>query len=133
MGELLERRHFPRAVADFPTELAHGLDDGHALPEPASFDRDVGFPPPPPDLSAHMMQNMSVGGCFIKTRTPEPPGSLVMVRFALPGEPDRPMVKAVGRVAWVRTDKEGPSGMGIHFVKLEEKDLSDIRAYITGN
>ena len=85
-----------------------------------------------PDLSRHMMQNLSIGGCFIRTRTPEPAGSLVMIRFALPGEVHRQTVKAVGRVAWIRHDAQGPSGMGIQFVKVEQQDYSDIRTYITG-
>jgi uncharacterized protein (TIGR02266 family) len=139
VGEWSDRRHYPRIATDFPTDVASDLDDGQPLPDPPSpanersLEHELRRGPPPPDLSAHMMQNLSVGGCFIKTRTPEAAGALVSVRFALPGEPTRPMVKATGRVAWIRSDSEGPSGMGIQFVKVEDKDLADIREYLIGH
>ncbi|MBT9559121.1 MAG: PilZ domain-containing protein [Myxococcales bacterium] len=85
-----------------------------------------------PDLTPHLMQNLSIGGCFIRTRTPEPPGALVMIRFALPGDVDGATVKAVGRVAWVKRDDGGASGMGIQFVQVADDELSHIRSYITG-
>jgi len=84
-----------------------------------------------PEASEMLMSNLSVGGCFLRCKTPESPGSLVMVRFSLPStEGQPPLVKAVGRVAWVRRGKEG--GMGIQFIRVDGGDLSELHRYITG-
>lgn len=85
-----------------------------------------------PELSDMLMSNLSLGGCFIKTRMPEPPGSMVMLRFALPGEESGAVIKAVGRVCWVKSDFDGPGGMGIQFVRVDDADLDELQRYIAG-
>lgn len=85
-----------------------------------------------PEFSDILMANLSLGGCFIKTRMPEPPGSMVMLRFALPGDTAGGVIKAVGRVCWVRSGAEGPPGMGVQFVRIEDHDLAELKRYILG-
>lgn len=85
-----------------------------------------------PDFTDMMMSNLSLGGCFIKTAMPEPPGAMVMLRFALPGEGEGSVIKAVGKVCWVKTGGEGAAGMGIQFVRVEDVDLTTLKHYIAG-
>ena len=76
------------------------------------------------------MSNFSIGGCFLRCKTPESPGNLVMVRFTLPGSADNAaVVKAVGRVAWIRPGQHG--GMGIQFIRVDDGDQQKYR-YIAG-
>ena len=84
------------------------------------------------DFTDMVMANLSLGGCFIKTRMPEPPGSMVMLRFALPGEGHNTIIKAVGRVCWTKSGLDGPAGMGIQFVRVEDQEMTELRKYIGG-
>ncbi len=77
-----------------------------------------------------LMSNLSLGGCFIKTAMPEPSGSMVMLRFSLPGDAHAPVVRAVGKVCWTKGGRE--SGMGIQFVRIEDEDLGVLKRYIAG-
>lgn len=84
-----------------------------------------------PKASEMLMSNLSLGGCFLRCKTPESPGKLVLVRFRLPqSDGHSPVIKAVGRVAWLRHGEGG--GMGIQFVRVEEGDLSDLHRYLAG-
>ena len=84
-----------------------------------------------PDASEMLMSNLSIGGCFLRCKTPESPGNLVMVRFTLPGSTDNAaVVKAVGRVAWIRPGQHG--GMGIQFIRVDDGDLTELHRYIAG-
>ena len=84
-----------------------------------------------PKASEMLMSNLSLGGCFLRCKTPESPGKLVLVRFRLPqSDGQSPVIKAVGRVAWLRPGEGG--GMGIQFVRVEEGDLSDLHRYLAG-
>jgi uncharacterized protein (TIGR02266 family) len=85
-----------------------------------------------PDFSDMMMSNLSLGGCFIKTDAPEAAGSVVTLRFTLPGEGGDGAIKAVGKVCWVKTGGDGPKGMGIQFVTVDEADLGRLMHYISG-
>ena len=83
------------------------------------------------DASDMLMSNLSLGGCFLRCTTPEAPGSLVLVSFRLPStDGPSPIIKAVGRVAWLRQGEY--AGMGIQFVRVEEGDLNDVQAYLAG-
>ena len=84
------------------------------------------------DFADMLMANLSLGGCFIKTQMPEPPGAMVMLRFALPGEPGGAVVRAVGRVCWVKAGLGEPNGMGIQFVRVEDGDLTELKRYVAG-
>lgn len=84
------------------------------------------------DFTDMVMANLSLGGCFIKTPMPEPAGSMVMLRFALPGEGHKTVIKAVGRVCWTKSGSDGPAGMGIQFVRVEAQEMTELRKYIGG-
>jgi Tfp pilus assembly protein PilZ len=84
-----------------------------------------------PEASDMLMSNLSVGGCFLRCKTPESPGNLVMVRFSLPGSDEKaPLIKAVGRVAWIRRGED--AGMGIQFLRVDDGDLTNLHRYIAG-
>lgn len=84
------------------------------------------------DFTDMVMANLSLGECFIKTRMPEPAGSMVMLRFGLPGEGHNTVIKAVGRVCWTKSGLDGPAGMGIQFVRVEAQEMTELRKYIGG-
>jgi len=68
--------------------------------------------------------NMSVGGIFLETCSPLPPGVALKLKFSHP-ENDEPII-CRGRVAWVNSpespiNKDHPSGMGVEFIDLEEE------------
>ncbi|MBW8873457.1 MAG: TIGR02266 family protein [Acidobacteria bacterium] len=76
------------------------------------FDRFSGFLS---DFSA----NISPGGMFIRTRTPQPPGTVLEFEFRL-GDGFE-LIKGRGEVVWVRPEDEGPArpaGMGLRFLEL---------------
>ncbi len=65
--------------------------------------------------------DVSVGGTFVRTEAPLPPGTLLKIELHLASHP-RAMA-GVGRVVWTRKGHglEGavPDGMGIKFVKID--------------
>ena len=76
------------------------------------FDRFSGFLS---DFSA----NISPGGMFIRTRTPQPAGTVLEFEFRL-GDGFE-LIKGRGEVVWVRPEDEGPArpaGMGLRFLEL---------------
>ncbi|MEA2600615.1 MAG: molecular chaperone DnaK [Acidobacteriota bacterium] len=76
------------------------------------FDRFSGFLS---DFSA----NISPGGMFIRTRAPQPPGTVLEFEFRL-GDGFE-LIKGRGEVVWVRPEDEGPTrpgGMGLRFQEL---------------
>ncbi len=72
------------------------------------------------------LTDLSVKGVFIDTMTPLPPGSLLSIRFPLPGDP-MPVV-VLGEVVWGQEHL----GMGVRFLNLRPKDEERIRAYVSG-
>jgi len=66
--------------------------------------------------------NASLGGMFIETPRPSPPGTLLKFEVRLPGS--RGLVHGVGRVLWKReglaSDAEHPSGMSVDLIKLDD-------------
>ncbi|MFY9825901.1 MAG: TIGR02266 family protein, partial [Thermoanaerobaculia bacterium] len=78
------------------------------------FDRFSGFLS---DFSA----NVSPGGMFIRTRTPQPPGTTLEFEFRL-GDGFE-LIRGRGEVVWTRTEDEGaarPAGMGLRFLELSQ-------------
>jgi uncharacterized protein (TIGR02266 family) len=78
------------------------------------FDRFSGFLS---DFSA----NISPGGMFIRTRAPQPPGTVLEFEFRL-GDGFE-LIKGRGEVVWVRPEDEGstrPMGMGLRFLELSQ-------------
>jgi uncharacterized protein (TIGR02266 family) len=66
--------------------------------------------------------NLSKGGLFLETAELQPVGSILTVRFSVPGTSTQ--IETEARVMWVRSEisSEGlPTGMGLQFDRLEER------------
>lgn len=78
------------------------------------------------------MENLSEGGVFLRTAKPQPIGTKLAVKLALPGC-DSPLVVTgrVVRVAHHAIDgRDVPIGMGIEFIELTEEKRSDLRQFL---
>jgi molecular chaperone DnaK len=76
------------------------------------FDRFSGF-------ISEYSANISPGGMFIRTRAPQPPGTVLDLEFRL-GDGFE-LIKGRAEVVWVRPEDEGamrPAGMGLRFQEL---------------
>jgi len=77
-----------------------------------------------------LMTNLSLGGAFVRTDEPAPPGSTVTLMFYLPTE-DTP-ISVIGEVVWWRPSAEhGEPGMGVKFVQGRQEDFAKLKHYIT--
>ena len=63
--------------------------------------------------------DLSVGGMFIKSEQPAPPGTLLKLECDVDG--GQQVIRAVARVVWQREQEDNgePAGMGVKFVKVE--------------
>jgi uncharacterized protein (TIGR02266 family) len=70
------------------------------------------------EFTEHKSRDVSMGGTFIETPTPLPPGTLLKLELKLAAE--RHAIHGIGRVVWVREGQSaGPPGMGIKFIKID--------------
>jgi type IV pilus assembly protein PilZ len=76
--------------------------------------------------------NISTGGLFIKTENPLGPGRQFQLKLQLPGVEKAMQIKC--EVVWSRkresSTPEKPSGMGVKFAEIAEKDYKLIRSYL---
>jgi|GEM_PF-529109 len=75
--------------------------------------------------------NLGQGGMFIATEHPSPPGTEVILRFALPSVAAPLSVR--GRVAWISgQDREASAvtGMGVQFLDLNPMDTAVIGTFV---
>ena len=85
------------------------------------------------DFVEHNSDNVSRGGIFIKTSSPFAPGTLL--KFEIRIAEDASLLAGVGRVVWKRDvakSEEDPAGMGVKFIKLDEKSRELIDRLIDG-
>jgi len=80
------------------------------------------------------IMNISSGGLYVKTRKPPPINETLDIEFFLPAGQDP--VHATGSVVWInpsasRGNAMLPVGVGIHFDKIQKKDLKKIEDYIS--
>src|SRR6185295_19303723 len=78
------------------------------------FDRFSGF-------ISEYSANISPGGLFLRTREPQPPGTVLDLEFRLGDGYE--LIRGRGEVIWVRAEDEGtarPAGMGLRFLELSE-------------
>ncbi len=70
--------------------------------------------------------NLSEGGLFLRTSTPLEQGSRTVVRF---GETN---IEATAEVVWARSNEgtDGPPGMGLMFVDVDDNRLQQIRKLV---
>jgi len=76
--------------------------------------------------------NVSAGGLFIKTENPLGPGRQFNLKLQLPGIEKTMQMKC--EVVWSRkresSTPEKPSGMGVKFAEIAEKDYKRIKRYL---
>ncbi|MBI3050290.1 MAG: PilZ domain-containing protein [Acidobacteria bacterium] len=75
-------------------------------------------------IAAAVTLNVGRGGLAIRTTSPLDPGTLVKVRFRLPGTTKD--IDAEARVAWA----ERRVGMGLHFNRIEAADEAAIDEFV---
>ena len=80
-----------------------------------------------PSFSRMMMEDLSLGGAFVRTDYPLPTGETVNLKFPIPGR-EFP-IHVTGLIAWSR-ESGGVSGMGIEFCDISSDDLRDLRVFI---
>ena len=70
--------------------------------------------------------NLSEGGLFLRTSTPLERGSRTVVRF---GDTN---IEATAQVVWARSNEgaEGPPGMGLMFVDIDDSRRKQIRQLV---
>ncbi len=76
--------------------------------------------------------NISLGGMFLKTDKPQPPGSVFDFEFKLADEFS--LIHGIGEVVWARFHDEGPEhppGMGVRFLHLDGAGEKLIRRMVT--
>lgn len=69
-------------------------------------------------------KDISLGGMFIKTDRPPPPGSTVAIAVTLPDQKDLLLIPGV--VRWVSEEE----GMGVQFTQLDNKLTHAITHYV---
>jgi CRP/FNR family transcriptional regulator, cyclic AMP receptor protein len=79
--------------------------------------------------------DVSVGGLFIKTENPLPPGHIFHLKLQIPDVVDPLEIKC--EVMWARkredtTTIDKPPGMGVKFTEIAEKDYAFLKKYIRG-
>jgi len=80
------------------------------------------------DIYFRRSGNIAAGGVFFDRAIPHPLGTVVTLKFALPG--DREMVVARGEVVSSAASPDG-LGMGVKFVHVEGDGAQRIRAFLT--
>jgi type IV pilus assembly protein PilZ len=77
-------------------------------------------------------QDLSMGGMFLKTRSPFPLGTRLMLDFELPGRTRRVMV--VGEVARAvlpdLANRELEPGMGIAFTAIDPESQAELKEFL---
>ena len=82
------------------------------------------------DVYFRQTGNVSTGGVFLESAIPHPEGTVITLKFALPG--DREMVVARGEVVAPST-KNGTTGMHIRFKAIEGSGKTRLQDYIRIN
>jgi len=88
------------------------------------FGRDIDL-----DETEMLMMNMSLGGAFVRTDQPVPPGQPVMLRIYL-REDDHP-ISVAGDVVWWRAPGQGKEpGMGVKFTQMTPDELKKFKEFL---
>ena len=85
------------------------------------------------DFLYEYTRNISEGGLFVATDAPPKVGTVIQMRFQIPGE--NSSLKVEGKVKWVNASKDGREhpnpGMGVEFINLSDEER-DIISHIVG-
>ncbi len=68
------------------------------------------------------VSNLSIGGCFLETKTPFSPGDIIEVHSRL----DQNEMYVMAQVRW-----QNPLGVGVEFLSTDPESLEIINAFIT--
>lgn len=71
--------------------------------------------------------NLSVGGIYLGRSIPHPLGTMMSLKFTLPGE--QQPIHVVGKIVSLALDGEEP-GMGVAFTELDEDTRARIERYV---
>ncbi len=72
--------------------------------------------------------NLSAGGMFVRTRRPQPLGSMVYLQFRL--RDGVKLIEGLGKVVHVNGAEDAVPGMGVEFVNLDEESRTLIDSII---
>jgi uncharacterized protein (TIGR02266 family) len=72
--------------------------------------------------------NISVGGLSFEHTIPHAPGTMVRLRFALPG-PSQRMIEAQAEVVTAATARDG-LGMGLRFCSMSDEDRLALQGFL---
>jgi uncharacterized protein (TIGR02266 family) len=75
--------------------------------------------------------DISATGIFVRTTTPEPPGTHLNLRFRAPATDRDATIEVEGQVIWINPYRPGAPdnlhpGMGIRFVDLEDETREEL-------
>jgi uncharacterized protein (TIGR02266 family) len=97
------RRKFPRITLDANIRIVvDGADDRRAL----------------------LVDNLGADGLFIRTESPKPVGTKIRFEFLVRDGGSK--IEGAGIVRWVNRNPDGPPGMGIKFLELNEEGRREI-------
>jgi uncharacterized protein (TIGR02266 family) len=74
--------------------------------------------------------NLSIGGMFLENTVPHPVGTVINIKFTLPGDTVKVMAKAQIVNA---SDSDSALGMGLKFIDLETSVEERIRSFIAAH
>jgi len=78
------------------------------------------------------LENVSIGGAFVRSRKLQPVGTSIKMRFRLPGEDKA--IEADGKVVWAYKQagsaEPNSTGMGIQFTEIEANDRERIAQFV---
>lgn len=72
--------------------------------------------------------NLSAGGIFIRSSTPQPKGSMVYLQFRLVDGGS--LIEGLGKVVHVNPPEHSSPGMGIEFVNLDAASVALIEGIV---
>ncbi|MFH1263340.1 MAG: TIGR02266 family protein [Pseudomonadota bacterium] len=71
-----------------------------------------------------LVDNLGAGGLFLRTDHPKPVGTKIRFEFLVRDGGEK--IAGSGIVQWVNNDPDGPPGMGIKFVELNDEGRKEI-------
>ena len=82
------------------------------------------------DFVAEYATNISVSGCFIRSKHPLPVGTRVNLKFTVIAQ-DIDIIEGTGEVVSVVRNPASEAGMGVRFMKLTPETKLRIEALVT--
>ena len=106
-----------------------------SLVERIIFETPVHFKPLHAIKLSGLSSNLSVGGLYLRTKSPLDIGDTLILSFSLPCKEQEISISCQAKVAWTNFDlnrrKPGyVSGVGLQFLNLSHEDLSTLAKFI---